>query len=175
VPLTHGWSYLLAPFLALSLVGGLALVLKWAFSDVAEPDDLDDIDARPSIADGLLTGGPPPEVPLADAPRAESPLADAPLPDVPLAEAPVASAPFADGPVAEAAYGARPAAPAHDDYGLLSVVTAVESDGAAHAAVTLLAEAGIRATTATGSDGHVRVLVFDTDLFRARRVVGWPA
>ena len=34
VPLTHGWNYFLAPFLALALVGGLALVLKWTFSDV---------------------------------------------------------------------------------------------------------------------------------------------
>ncbi|MFC7480082.1 hypothetical protein ACFQX7_08635 [Luedemannella flava] len=51
----------------------------------------------------------------------------------------------------------------------------MESEQAAHAAVTLLAAADIRATRATGSDGQTRVLVFHDDLFRARRVVGWPA
>lgn len=154
MPLTHGWSYLLAPFLALAMVGGLALVLKWAFSDVAEPDDLDDVDARPGPGDGLFGTGAAP---------------DAPPPDAPAASAPVLEGVVADTP----AGGGAP--PVHDDYGLLSVVTAAETEEAARAAVTLLAEAGIRATTTTGADGQVRVLVFDADLFRARRVVGWPA
>ena len=67
------------------------------------------------------------------------------------------------------------ALPPHDDYGLLRVATLAETEDSAHAAVSLLAEAGIRATTADTADGQVRVLVFESDLFRARRVVGWPA
>ncbi|GAA1749301.1 hypothetical protein [Luedemannella helvata] len=157
MPLTHGLSYFLAPLLALALVGVLALVLKWAFSDVAEPDDLDDIDTRPRGADRRDDDVEIAEVATAEPAVTATPPAPLETPD-PLA-----------GPTAVAGL------PMHEDYGLLRVVTVAECDDAAHAAVSLLAEAGIRATTTTGADGQVRVLVFESDLFRARRVVGWPA
>lgn len=162
MPLTHGWSFIVAPLLAFALVGGLALVLKWAFNGVPEPDDEPD---EHSIIDGEVAGD------LQSAERASAPDADGP------STAP-AVAPGTAG-VAAAHSPAEPAdstdSAAEHDFGLLSVVTVADSDESARAAVTLLAEAGIRATTAASPDGHVRVLVFDTDLFRARRVVGWPA
>jgi hypothetical protein len=153
VPLTHGWSFIVAPLLAFALVGGLALVLKWAFNGVPEPDDEPD---ERSIIDGEVAGD------LQGADRAGTPNANGP------SAAPAVSP-------GTAGLAAAPDPADEHDFGLLSVVTVADSEESAQAAVTLLAEAGIRATTADSPDGHVRVLVFDTDLFRARRVVGWPA
>jgi hypothetical protein len=169
VPLTHGWSYFLAPFLALALVGGLALVLKWTFNDV-DLDDEDDEDVsapRDPTADDLLSsdllGGD-----LAGPERAASPAGvGLPAEDL-LGPSPVAI-PDPGGGSPDAV------ADDPDDYGLLSVVTVTDTATSAHAATTLLAEAGIRATVTTGADGRIRVLVFENDLYRARRVVGWPA
>jgi hypothetical protein len=169
VPLTHGWNYFLAPFLALALVGGLALVLKWTFNDV-DLDDDDDLDtSRPTsdapAVDDLPSGD------LASPERAASP-AGVSLPSDDLLGPGAVASPDAAGGSASAA-AEEPSDP--DDYGLLSVVTVADSADSAQTATTLLAEAGIRATVATGLDGRIRVLVFENDLYRARRVVGWPA
>jgi hypothetical protein len=116
VPLTHGWS-VFSPFIALALIGALAMVLRWTFrQESAEPQGLFD-----------------------------PPAADADT----------------DQPVAE-------------DYGLLGVAAVVETADEAEQIRAVLADAGIRATVAEAPDGRVRVLVFEADVPRARRVVGWP-
>jgi hypothetical protein len=62
-----------------------------------------------------------------------------------------------------------------DDFGLLSIAGLVDTTDEAHTLQELLAGAGIRATTAAGRDGRIRVLVFASELSAARRVVGGPA
>lgn len=59
-----------------------------------------------------------------------------------------------------------------DDYGLLCAAALVDDLETASRIRGRLGEAGIRATLATGPDGLVRVLVFEGQLDRARRVVG---
>jgi hypothetical protein len=59
-----------------------------------------------------------------------------------------------------------------DDYGLLSVAGVVENDTAARAMQELLREAGIRSTIAVDPDGRRRVLVFESEVEAARRLVG---
>lgn len=59
-----------------------------------------------------------------------------------------------------------------DDYGLLCAAAISDDPETAVRIRSLLGEAGIRATLATGADGRVRVLVFEHELDRARRVVG---
>ena len=71
----------------------------------------------------------------------------------------------------------KPAWPSSDpeDYGLLAPVATVDTADEASRIKAMLAEAGIKATTAAGTDGRHRVLVFSAELDRARRVTGWPA
>jgi hypothetical protein len=114
VPLTHGWS-VFSPFIALALIGALAMVLRWTFRQESEEPQ------------GLF----------------DSPDGDATLVTT-------------------------------EDYGLLGVAAVVETPDAAEQIRAVLADAGIRATVAAADDGRVRVLVFETDVPRARRVVGWP-
>jgi hypothetical protein len=61
---------------------------------------------------------------------------------------------------------------AAEDYGLLSVVGVADSLAEARMLQSRLATADIRATTAVAPDGTVRVLVFTTELEKARRLVG---
>lgn len=61
-----------------------------------------------------------------------------------------------------------------DDFGLLAEVAATDSAEEARRVRELLMGAGIRATTTIGVDGRHRVLVFSTELHRARRVAGGP-
>ena len=62
-----------------------------------------------------------------------------------------------------------------EDFGLLAPVATVDTADEAVRIKAMLAEAGIKATTAAGADGCHRVLVFSTELDRARRVTGWSA
>jgi len=119
VPLTHGWS-VFSPFIALALIGALAMVLRWTFRQ------------EPGEPAGIFE---PPD------PTAARLVDEEPLPE---------------------------------DYGLLGVAAVVETPDAAEQIRAVLADAGIRATVAEARDGRVRVLVFETDVPRARRVVGWP-
>jgi hypothetical protein len=57
-----------------------------------------------------------------------------------------------------------------DDFGLLAPAATVDTAAEANAFRALLADAGIKATTAPTSDGRHQVLVFPTELDRARRV-----
>jgi hypothetical protein len=62
--------------------------------------------------------------------------------------------------------------PAADDFGLLAPVAITDDEAAAARLKARLGEARIRATTTKGSDGRYRVLVFSTEVDRARRVGG---
>jgi hypothetical protein len=59
-----------------------------------------------------------------------------------------------------------------EDFGLLTPVVTVETAAMADRVRARLRAAGIRATTSRGQDGRYRVLVFSSDLRRARRVEG---
>jgi hypothetical protein len=59
-----------------------------------------------------------------------------------------------------------------DDFGLLAPVAVTDDADEAARLKARLAEAHIRATTTQGADGRYRVLVFATELDRARRVGG---
>jgi hypothetical protein len=65
----------------------------------------------------------------------------------------------------------EPGAP--DDFGLLTPVAVVDSADEAQRLRALLAGAGIRATRTVGSDGRHHVLVFATEVDRARNIA-WP-
>ncbi len=132
--------------LVFAVIGALGLVLKWAFSrDKQAPSWPAD---RPSYGQptwSSVTGW-----------SAEGP---------PAVDATPTSAPHPkEGPVAAAA---QP-----EDYGLLASVAAVDTVEEAARVRSLLANAGIRATTTVGVDGRHRVLVFNAELHRARRVAG---
>jgi hypothetical protein len=62
--------------------------------------------------------------------------------------------------------------PHRDDYGLLCAAAITNDPRSADSTRALLAAAGIRATVTTGADGLIRVLVFEGELPRARRVMG---
>jgi len=64
-----------------------------------------------------------------------------------------------------------PVTTAPADYGLLRAVATVPGLERATEACDRLRRAGIRATVADGADGQRRVLVFETDAGRARRVL----
>lgn len=59
-----------------------------------------------------------------------------------------------------------------DDFGLLAAAATVESETEAQRIRHVLGIAGIKATTTKDSGGHWRVLVFASELHRARRVAG---
>lgn len=58
------------------------------------------------------------------------------------------------------------------DFGLLRELAVVENEDTTEALRGLLADAGIRSTRSPTPDGAIRVLVFATDLDRARLLVG---
>lgn len=58
-----------------------------------------------------------------------------------------------------------------DDYGLLAVVAMVDNAPDARHLQDLLSSAGIRSTTSRDVDGRIRVLVFDSEIDAARRLV----
>jgi hypothetical protein len=60
-----------------------------------------------------------------------------------------------------------------DDYGLLRTVVLVESFETGRSIRGLLTAGGVRATTATGTDGLTRILVFPAEYEQARRMVSW--
>lgn len=59
---------------------------------------------------------------------------------------------------------------ATNDFGLLRPVATVEDQAVARGLRQLLKRAGIRATVAPADDGRVHVLVFESELDRARRL-----
>jgi hypothetical protein len=71
---------------------------------------------------------------------------------------------------AEPATGSDP-----EDFGLLAPVGTVDTLEEAHRMRAVLAQGGVKATAARRADGRYRVLVFASELRRARRVGGWSA
>ena len=146
MPLLEGRGFLQVA-LVFALIGVLGLILKWTFS----------------------RGKDAPSWP------AETPT-HAPLPSSPAVSAKPWSA--ADPPALDASTSgshatASPVSSSQpEDYGLLASVAAVDTAAEAARVRSLLAGAGIRATTTVGADGRHRVLVFSTELHRARRVAG---
>jgi hypothetical protein len=65
-----------------------------------------------------------------------------------------------------------PTIPRRDDYGLLCAAAITNDPRSADSTRSRLIAAGIRATVTTGADGLIRVLVFERELPRARRLVG---
>jgi hypothetical protein len=143
------------PFLiALAMIGALAGVLRWTFS------------GRP----GLRARGAP-----ADTPAAPPPTSGAPP------SAPPAPPRSSDTPERPDTRNTRPDAPdtpntpagrGPDDFGLLATVAIVATIGEADRIRARLRAAGIRATTAPGPHGRYRVLVFESEVHRARRLGG---
>ena len=132
--------------LVFAVIGALGLVLKWAFS-------------RDKQAPNWPAESPSHGRPTSSAVSGEPWSAGPPAVDVTATNAPQPN----DGPV-------RAMQP--EDYGLLSSVAAVDTAEEAARVRSLLANAGIRATTTVGVDGRHRVLVFNAELHRARRVAG---
>jgi hypothetical protein len=60
------------------------------------------------------------------------------------------------------------------DYGLLQVAAVVDSPDDARAMQRRLDAAGIRATVSASDNGRINVLVFDSEIEAARRLVGGP-
>lgn len=65
-----------------------------------------------------------------------------------------------------------PVPPRLGDYGLLCTAAITDDPRSAASTRSLLVKAGIRATVTTGTDGLIRVLVFEKELPRARRLMG---
>lgn len=60
-----------------------------------------------------------------------------------------------------------------EDFGLLAPMATVDTLDEAQRLRATLNQAGMKATTTVAHDGRHQVLVFATDLDRARRVAGW--
>jgi hypothetical protein len=131
--------------LVFAVIGALGLVLKWAFSrDKEAPNWPADSPSHGQPTWSAVTGWSTTAPPAVDATPTKAP-------------------PPNPGPV-------RTSQP--EDYGLLASVAAVDTAEEAARVRSLLANAGIRATTTVGVDGRHRVLVFRAELHRARRVAG---
>ncbi len=146
VPLLEGNAFLQVA-LVFTLIGALGLILKWTFSRGK---------GAPSWPAETST-----QAPLSSWPPALAKPWSATDP------------PAADAPTGGPQVGASlvPASQP-EDYGLLASVAAVDTAEEAARVRSLLAGAGIRATTTVGVDGRHRVLVFSAELHRARRVAG---
>jgi hypothetical protein len=146
VPLLDGHVFLQVA-LVFAVIGALGLVLKWTFS-------------RGKGAPNWPAETPTP-APLSTWPA---------VPTNPWSvtdPAAVDTTPSSGHAIASPAPATQP-----EDYGLLASVAAVETADEAARVRSLLAGAGIRATTTVGVDGRHRVLVFRSELHRARRVAG---
>jgi hypothetical protein len=144
VPLLEGQPFVQVA-LVFALIGALGLVLKWTFSRNKN---------APRWPTESPTHAPSPALPAKSGEPSPTPGVEAPSASVQRLEA------EPDRP------------PQPEDYGLLSPVATVESAEEAARIRSRLAEAGIRATTAVSANGRHRVLVFSTELLRARRVAG---
>jgi cytoskeletal protein RodZ len=151
--------------IAFMIIALLALVLKWAFARDARHTPWPP--AREDVTGGELRTGPDVSAPN-DAPASTEPTSSA--------EATPEAAATATGGRDERTASVR-GGPAHEpavreDYGLLAPVARVATAEQADEMRAVLARDGIRATRARGADGRYRVLVFASELHRARRIAG---
>jgi hypothetical protein len=84
-----------------------------------------------------------------------------------------ATEPWPAPPPAASATGSGSSSGSSADFGLLAPVAVVDTADEAAQVRELLSAAGIRSTENVDEDGRHRVLVFSTELDRARRVSGW--
>jgi hypothetical protein len=140
------------------MVGLLALLLRWAFSRGKNAPEW----PGPESSGTHPATNPTPEI----RPAAES--TDPPSGPEPQRRSYVPGAHDPGSPTAPA----LAASGADDDFGLLAVAATVPTAEEAARVRRVLAGAGIRATTTVGHDGRHRVLVFASDVLRARRVAG---
>ncbi|MGE5828452.1 MAG: SPOR domain-containing protein [Micromonosporaceae bacterium] len=138
-------------FIAFVMIGALGLVLRWTFGGPRRS-------SLRGTGEPAATSTGEPAPPDVTAPLEPRPV-DGPMP--PPGEVPVSVASPAGTAVAE-------------DFGLLTPVVTVETAAMADRVRARLRAAGIRATTSRGQDGRYRVLVFSSDLRRARRIEGSP-
>jgi hypothetical protein len=160
--------------LVFAMIGVLGLLLRWAFGrdkrapqwPATESADTRPLDVRP--ADTL---------PADTLPADTLPADTLPADTLPADSRSAAAAGGAAGFVADA--GPTPAdVPAADqpvereDYGLLAEAATAPTGEGAERIKARLGAVGIRATTTVGRDGRHRVLVFASEIHRARRVAG---
>jgi len=188
------------PFLiALTMIGALAGVLRWTFSGRS---GLRARGTQTDSASSSEEAGRPPEPPLtgnpATSPSAIPPSVFPPSvipPSVippPMMPPPMVPPPVMPPPVMPPSVGSdtpeesdtldtrRRGAPdtpdtpteSADDFGLLATVAIVTTVREADQIRARLRAAGIRATTAPGPQGRYRVLVFESEVHRARRLGG---
>jgi len=146
--------------LVFAMIGVLGLLLRWAFAR--------DKQAPQWPASAASTASPPDSAASPPASAETQPASAEAQPASAEAQpgaAPAAAAPFvADAPTA--------ADVEREDYGLLAEVAIAASGEEAERIKARLGAVGIRATTTVGRDGRHRVLVFASEIHRARRVAG---
>ena len=140
--------------LVFAMIGVLGLLLRWAFArDKRSPQW-------------------PATQPAETRPTETRPTETHPA-DTRSAAAASAAAGFVADPQPSAAEAAAGEAPVErEDYGLLAEAAAVPTSKEAERIKARLGAVGIRATTTVGRDGRHRVLVFASEIHRARRVAG---
>ena len=167
------------PFLiALTMIGALAGVLRWTFG--GRPG----LRARGAQADSTSSSddaGRTPEPPLTSARTTPPPVIPPSVIPPPVIPPSVSAGAVPDTPEgADTRDTRRRGAPdtpntptaAPDDFGLLATVAVVATVHEADQILARLRAAGIRATTAPGPQGRYRVLVFESEAHRARRLAG---
>ena len=143
-----------------AMIALLALLLRWAFARDKRAAQWPPTQPEAESTDAGSAGGPSGEIPPVEAPSPD------PWPGVD-----TRSRPFAADAVPSPTE-APAVEPEREDYGLLAEAAAVATTGEAERIRARLSAVGIRATTTIGRDGRHRVLVFASEIHRARRVAG---
>jgi hypothetical protein len=166
--------------IALAMIAALGAVLRWTFGRNPSSAGTAEPAASGTAVEPRPAKGPvPPSAdrrPAIDGPTTDGLTVDGATESRPIdgstqpppSDGPTQPPPF-DGPVPAPATAETTVA---EDFGLLSVVVTVKTAELADRMRARLRAAGIRATTSQGRDGRHRVLVFSSDLRRARRVAG---
>jgi len=148
--------------LVFAMIGVLGLLLRWAFSRDKQAPQWPASAASPP--DSASAEGQPASTETQPASAEAQPASAEAQPGT----AAGAAAPF----VADAGSAPTTADVEREDYGLLSEVAIAPSGEEAERIKARLGAVGIRATTTVGRDGRHRVLVFASEIHRARRVAG---
>jgi hypothetical protein len=160
--------------LVFAMIGVLGLLLRWAFArDKRAPQWPATQPAQTLPPDTLPADTRPPETLPADTFPADTLPSDTRPADTRSTSAASAAAGFAGDPEPGAAEGqAVDATLEREDYGLLAEAATASTGDEAERIKARLGAVGIRATTTVGRDGRHRVLVFASEIHRARRVAG---
>jgi hypothetical protein len=151
--------------LVFAMIGVLGLLLRWAFSRDKQAPQWPASAASP--ADSPASPPASAETKPASA-EAQPASAEAQPASAEAQPGAAAAAPF----VADAGSAPTAADVEREDYGLLAEVAIAASAQEGERIKARLGAVGIRATTTVGRDGRHRVLVFASEIHRARRVAG---